>query len=74
MDKKERLFYVLLGVFVLWIAAILFWIVPSLWLSPETADPTMQIISALGIGSITQAFIVLLTLSWQYWFRKKVEQ
>lgn len=71
MDKKERLFYVLLGVFVLWLVAILFWIAPSLWLFPEAADPTMQVISALGVGSITQALIVLLTLSWQYWFRKK---
>lgn len=71
MDKKERLFYVLLAVFVLWVGSIIFFLVPKVIGDGETLDPTMQIVTALGVGSITQALIVLLTLSWQFWFRKK---
>lgn len=71
MDMKERLFYVLLGCFVLWLAAVIFFLVPMVINKENTLDPTLQIVTALGVGGITQAFILFLTLSWQFWFRKK---
>ncbi len=71
MDKKERLFYTLLGVFVFWLL-ILFggfgWVLFS---DIAKLDPMLTLVAGLGVGVITEFFIVALTLSWQYWFRKK---
>ena len=55
----------------LWLAAILFCLMPRLCESPESLDPMMALVTGMGIGGVTQLFAVLLTLSWQFFFRKK---
>jgi len=67
---KERLFYVMLGVFVGWLG-LFSWLIMKLLANPEILDPMLSLIAGLGFGIITEFFILAMTLSWQYWFRKK---
>ena len=67
---KERLFYALLGVFVLWLAVLLF-LVMRVIANPAVLDPMMTMVAGLSVGAVTEFFIVALTLSWQYFYRKK---
>jgi len=71
---KERLFYVLLGVFTAWLVGLFggfCWILAS---DVTKLDPMMTLVAGLGVGVITEFFIMALTLSWQFWFRKKEPQ
>ncbi len=71
MDKKERLFYVLLAVFVVWLVGVFgggVWVVAS---DVTKLDPMMTLVAGLSVGVVTEFFIFALTLSWQFWFRKK---
>lgn len=72
IDNRFVFLMVMLGVFCGWLSMIAFWFVPLLT-SSELLDPMMTLIAGLGIGGVTNSFIVLLTLSWQYYFRKKEE-
>ena len=74
MDKKERLFYILLAVFAVWLAGLFGgfgWILAR---DIAKLDPMMTLVAGLGVGVITEFFLALLTLSWQYWFRKKTPE
>lgn len=74
MDKKERLFYILLAVFVVWLAGLFGgfgWILAT---DVAKLDPMLTLVAGLGVGVITEFFLVALTLSWQYWFRKKTPE
>lgn len=71
IDNRFVLLLVMLAIFSSWLALIAFWFVPMI--TAEQLDPMMSLIAGLGIGGVTNSFIVLLTLSWQFYFRKKEE-
>lgn len=77
MSQKMRmnLFLVFLGVFALWLAALIFYIFPTLvaHINDGTFDVLMGIVAGIGVGGITQFFIMALTLSWQFYWRKSPE-
>lgn len=70
MQTNERLFYVLLSVFVLWLAMFvaLIWMVLQ---DTSKVDPILTLVTGLGLGLVTEFFLMALTLSWQFFFRKK---
>ncbi|MBA7695936.1 hypothetical protein ES703_104577 [subsurface metagenome] len=71
VDKKERLFYILLAVFVVWLIGVFGgfgWIVAT---DVSKLDPMLTLVAGLSVGVVTEFFILALTLSWQFWFRKK---
>lgn len=72
VDNRFVLLLVMLGIFCGWLAMVAFWFAPMI-VSAEQLDPMMNLIAGLGIGGVTNSFIVLLTLSWQFYFRKKEE-
>ena len=74
MTLKERLFYVLLGVFCLWLAvlAVFGWYVLTV-IGIGNVDPALSLLSGVGAGLITEFFLMALTLSWNYWFRKQAQ-
>jgi Na+/melibiose symporter-like transporter len=72
VTKKERLFYVLLGVFCIWLAGLggfIYYVLAVLGL--ENVDPALTLLTGAGAGLITEFFLMALTLSWNYWFRKQ---
>ena len=69
IDKRFVLMLSMLTVFCGWLAVIAFWLLPQL-IASELLDPMMSLIAGLGVGGVTNSFIVLLTLSWQFYFRK----
>ena len=70
IDNRFVLFLVMLFVFVLWLGAcgVLVWYVTS---NPEKLDPALTLMSGLGAGLVLEFFLAMLTLSWQFYFRKK---
>jgi len=70
VDNRFALLLVMLGIFCGWLALIAFWFVPLLT-SSELLDPMMTLVAGFGIGSVTGSFIILITLSWNFYFRKK---
>ncbi|GAH48980.1 unnamed protein product [marine sediment metagenome] len=71
-DSRFILLVVMLVIFCGWLALVAFWFVPLLLMTGGGAlDPMMALIAGLGIGGVTNSFIVLLTLSWQFYFRKR---
>ncbi len=73
-DNRLLLLLVMLAIFCGWLALVAFWYVPQMaqWLtSGQSIDTFLAVISALGVGGVTQFFIVLITISWQFYFRKK---
>ena len=78
MSERSRLvlFLVFLGSFVFWLAALIFYVFPMLvgGIKAGTLDVLMGIVAGLGVGSITQFFIMALTLAWQFYWRKAQEE
>lgn len=72
LDNRFVLVLVMLLIFCGWLGLVAFWFVPRIT-SGEVLDPMMSLIAGLGIGGVTNSFIVLITLSWQFYFRKKEE-
>ena len=72
MTIKERLFYVLLGVFCVWLSglSVFVWYVLTR-IGIGNVDPSISLLTGVGAGLITEFFIMALTLSWNYWFRKQ---
>lgn len=62
-----------LGVFLVWLAAVIFYIMPFVTAMPESVDPVMALVAGLGIGGVTQFFIVIGTLIFQFYFRRSQE-
>jgi len=74
MTKKERLFYTLLGVFCVWLAGLASFSYYVLAVKGiDSVDPALTLLGGVGAGLITEFFIMALTLSWNYWFRKQAE-
>lgn len=70
IDNRFVLILVFLIMFFAWLCLVAFWFLPKITESGQL-DPMMTLIAGLGVGSVTNAFIVLITLSWQFYFRKK---
>ena len=70
IDNRFVLLLVMLVMFCGWLCLVAFWFLPLIT-GPEQLDPMMTLMAGLGVGSVTNAFIVLITLSWQFYFRKK---
>jgi len=74
MDKRQILFLVMLGVFVAWLGVIFGWLLPTALKKPENIEPMLVLVTGLGVGGVTQFFILLLKDGWQFFFRKKESQ
>lgn len=70
-DKRFALFLVMLFVFVAWIGIIFVWLLPIVLENPDTIDPMLTLTAGLGVGGISQFFILVLKDGWQFYFRKK---
>ena len=72
VDNRFILLLFMLAIFSGWLCMVAFWFAPMIT-SQQQLDPMMSLIAGLGIGGVTNSFIVLITLSWQFYFRKKEE-
>lgn len=70
-DRRFALYLVMLAVFAAWVAVIFVWLLPMVLENPDTIDPMLTLIAGLGVGGITQFFILVLKDGWQFWFRKR---
>ena len=70
---RNLLALVYLGVFMLWLGVTCFYLLPAIIAMPEGLDPMLSLVAGLGIGGVTQFFIVIGTLIFQFYFRKKEE-
>jgi len=68
---RDILGLVYIGVLLLWLAVVIFFILPIVATAPDSVDPMMALVTGLGVGGITQFFIVVGTLVFQFYFRKK---
>jgi len=71
MDKRHILFLAMLGVFVAWLGIIFGWLLPMALKTPENIEPMLLLVTGLGVGGVTQFFILLLKDGWQFYFRKR---
>ena len=71
MNYQFRLLLCLLGVFVAWLALIFVYLLPKVLEEPTLVDPMMALLTGLGLGAVSQFFMLLLKDGWQYFFRKK---
>lgn len=65
---RNLLALVMLAIFCGWLALIAFWLLPMV--TTEKLDPMMGLVAGLGIGGVTNALLVLITLIIQFHFRK----
>ena len=70
---RNLLALVYLGVFLIWLAVVCFFLLPTIIGQPEGLDPMMALVAGLGIGGITQFLIVIGTLIFQFYFRRTQE-
>lgn len=70
---RNLLALVYLGVFALWLAVACFFLLPAILAKPEGLDPMLSLVAGLGIGAVTQFFIVMGTLIFQFYFRRAQE-
>ena len=70
---RNLLALIYLGVFILWLGIVCFFLLPKIVAMPEGLDPMMALVAGLGIGGVTQFFIVIGTLIFQFYFRKSGE-
>ena len=73
MTQKERLFFVLLGVFCLWLAGLgtFTWYVLAVVGISNVESAISLLAGVFGAGLVTEFFLMALTLSWNYYFRKQ---
>ena len=76
MIKNFRDTFALVYIIVLltWLLVAIFYLVPLVINSPAGTDPMMTMLAGLGIGAITQFLIVIGTLIFQFYFRKKEDE
>ena len=67
---RNLLALIYLSVFLVWLAMVCFYLLPVIMVRPESLDPVMALVAGLGIGGVTQFFIVIGTLIFQFYFRK----
>lgn len=56
--------------FMAWLAVACFVLLPLVLATPEGLDPVLGLVAGLGVGGVTQFFIVIGTLIYQFYFRK----
>jgi len=71
MNNQFKLFCALLGTFAAWLAVIFVYLLPKVVEKPDIINPMMALLSGLGIGAVSQFFMLLLKDGWQFFFRKK---
>jgi len=69
--NQLRLFFTLLGVFAGWLIIIFVYLLPKAIEKPDIIDPMMALITGLGVGGVSQFFMLLLKDGWQFFMRKK---
>jgi hypothetical protein len=69
VDQRFILVLAMMAILFGWLAMVIFWMMPHI--SKLDMDPMQNLVTILGITGIPNALIVLLTLSWQFYFRKK---
>ena len=69
--NQLKLFCALLGVFVVWLIIIFIYLLPKVIEKPTIIDPMMALLAGLGVGGVSQFFMLLLKDGWQFFFRKK---
>lgn len=69
-DRRVLLFLSMLILFALWLGSLIFWVFPHALANLKDLDPMMGLITGLGIGGVTNFFIMVLTLGWQFFYRK----
>jgi H+/Cl- antiporter ClcA len=69
--NQSKLFYALLGTFAAWLAIIFVYLMPKVLQKPDVIDPMMALLAGLGVGGVSQFFMLLLKDGWQFFFRKK---
>ncbi len=67
---RNLLALVYFGIFMFWLMVVCFFVLPAIVSSPESLDPAMALVAGLGIGGVTQFFIVVGTIIAQFYFRK----
>ena len=75
MIKNFRDMYalILLGVLCSWLILVVSLVAVCLFIlriTPAQLDPMITLIAGLGIGGVTNAFLVLIALITQFYFRK----
>lgn len=73
MTFRNWLAIAYLVVFIAWLAAVCFFLLPLILAVPEGLDPMLSLVAGLGIGGVTQFFIIVGTLIFQFYFRKAPE-
>lgn len=69
-DRRVLLFLVMLALFAAWLGVIAFWVFPYVARDLAKIDPMMALVAGLGIGGVTQFFVLVLKDGWQFFFRK----
>ena len=67
---RDILALVYIAVLLLWLALVSFFLLPVVLSAPDSLDPVLALVAGLGIGGVTQFFIVIGTLIFQFYFRK----
>lgn len=71
VQYQAQLLYVLLGLFAGWLALIFLYLLPKVIAQPDIINPMMALLAGLGLGAVSQFFMLLLKDGWQFFFRKK---
>lgn len=67
---RDFLALVYLLAFAGWLVVVCLVLLPIVLSQPEGLDPMLSLVAGLGIGGVTQFFIVIGTLIFQFYFRK----
>ena len=68
-DRRVLLLSVMLFSFMVWLSALFVLFIIALKYI-DNLNPVLTLLAGLGVGSITQFFILMLTNAWQFFFRK----
>jgi len=71
VDNRFVLFLIFLIVFVAWLTFMAYFIFFVMGKPADYLDPAMALFSGMGLGTVTGFFVAMLTLSWQFYFRKR---
>lgn len=69
VDNRLVVFLVMLALFAAWLAVLVFYIIPKI-MDPNATEG-LDVVLGLGVGGVTQFFLTMFTLAWQFYFRKK---
>ncbi len=67
---RDILALVYCGVLLIWLVFAIVIFTKLVTNNPDTLDPLMALLTGLGLGGVTQFFIVIGTLIFQFYFRR----